>query len=130
MKLNHDCIRDLLLELEVKLEPHKHLSYPAIKDFNTCKKYSLDDVTYSISKLKDAGYLIASLQNGLDGLYNLTVDGITWEGHKFLDTIRDNKIWRDTKSVASKLSSVPISMLSTISTTLLTQFIKQQTGGS
>lgn len=57
-----------------------------------------------------------------------TVSGITWQGHRFLDTVRDNKVWSDTKSVVSKFSSVSISMVETIASNVITQLINKQLG--
>lgn len=34
-----------------------------------------------------------------NGLYGFFVGSLTWEGHDFLDKIRDNSIWNKTKAV-------------------------------
>ena len=41
------------------------------------------------------------------------VEGLTWEGHDFLDTIRTDSVWEKTKSYIKDqgLQSVPIELL-------------------
>lgn len=124
MKLNHDCVRDLLLYIEENLEYSSIIEVDKIN----LKKYKLEEIAYATKKLKEAGYIHAKFTiDDIDNLYAYVGD-ITWEGHKFLDTIRDNKVWSTTKKVASKVSSVSLSLISTIASQVLTNIINQQFG--
>lgn len=42
--------------------------------------------------------------------------GITWEGHEFLEKIRDPEIWKKTKEGASKLNSWGVKLLGEMAT--------------
>ncbi|WP_260146663.1 DUF2513 domain-containing protein [Lentilactobacillus buchneri] len=57
---------------------------------------------------------------------NVTLGMLTWDGHKFLDTIRDSKVWSTTKSVTEKLASVSMSMIESISAQVISNIIKSQ----
>lgn len=113
MKLNHECVRDVMLYLEENLQDMK-IIYS--KDINL-ENHEYSDIIYSLKKLADAGYIfITSIT-----MENTTVvSAITWNGHQFLDTIRDVNIWEQTKSKVSKaLSSASIEMLSAVALNLI-----------
>ncbi|WP_423738704.1 DUF2513 domain-containing protein [Clostridium niameyense] len=44
---------------------------------------------------------------------------ITWDGHEFLDNIRDNDIWNKTKNTISKINGVSIPIISDIAKSIL-----------
>ncbi len=129
MKLNQECIRDLLLETESKLELDGSIGYKDIEQLDLTKKYNSNDIIYVLQKLNEAGFLkVRFYQSSSTSVYSLSIDSITWEGHKFLDTIRDNTVWSDTKNVVSKFSSVSITMISDIASNVISQIINKQLG--
>lgn len=128
MKLNHDCIRDFLLYFEANTHLNEDMSYEDINHFEIKTSYSSDDIIYTIQKLNEANYLKAKFYYASDSVYNLSVSSITWEGHKFLDTIRDDKVWKNTKSVISKFSSVSVTIVEKVASTVLTNLISKQMG--
>lgn len=124
MKLNHDCVRKLMLVLEDNLE---------IGDIIDASTISIDDfseseILYSALKLHEANFISGKVINDLSDNNNILINGITWEGHKFLDTIRDNKVWSHTKTVLSKVSSSSITFASTVASQVLTNIISQSLG--
>ena len=88
MKLNRDCMRDILLTVE---------SYPLGKRIlfrEVCEKlsnYSYEDILYACLKLDEAGHLktnkmsapISSHTPNISEIYSMTLSG-----HDFLDSIR------------------------------------------
>ena len=102
MKLNIDCVRDVLLTLEdvprgqtlTGLEIRQHLS-----------DYSPDDVDYTCLKLHEAGYISAIIQECGTDFMVLRLDDITYQGHQFLADIRTPKIWKKTKEIAEELGT-------------------------
>ena len=56
MRLDHDCVRDLLLYLEEHLELYENVIISEI----TLKHYDRDTLTYTAIKLKEAGYISAN----------------------------------------------------------------------
>ncbi|MEI4616388.1 DUF2513 domain-containing protein [Bacillus cereus] len=123
MKLNHDCVRSILLELEEKLALGQHIHLNQLKEFNTFNKYDENESIYAILKLVEAGYINGSYQFDGDEIYALGIGSITFSGHEFLDTIRDSKVWAKTKELTKKLSSVPLSVLSATAVKVTTGFI-------
>lgn len=123
MKLNHDCIRDLLLYIE------ENSSYSNKIDLNhtTLKNYTKEELLYTADKLIEANYLDCIRANMFDtNLPNIKVKSITYEGHKFLDNIRDNKVWANTKSILSKFTSTSIGIVSDIASQVISNIISKQ----
>ncbi|MCP3806453.1 DUF2513 domain-containing protein [Paenibacillus sp. Lou8.1] len=127
MKLNKDCIRDLLLAVESEPfgnEVTKHT-------FNSnpfTEPYSFEEIIYTTQRLIEANYINAQVQYAGDEVHNFYISSLTWEGHQFLDNIRDNGVWKKSKDIASRFSSVSISMLSSIASNVIAQIIKKQIG--
>lgn len=122
MKLNQDCIRDLLLYLEENLTLNDHLSVENI----SLKNYSRDELLYTADKLYEAGYI-----NCMRKIYDTTdliilISSITYEGHQFLDNIRDDKVFAKTKAILSKFKSVSIEVISETASKVITNIINQQ----
>nr|WGD84452.1 DUF2513 domain-containing protein [Bacillus subtilis] len=53
----------------------------------------------------------------------LVLAPITWDGHQFLDTIRDNAVWSKTKDAVKSLSSVSLSILSNVGESITKKLI-------
>ena len=131
MELNHDCVREVLLYIEEQQPVGKKMywkdfshEFDSTYDQSKIEDFSDDDLRYCLERLIDAQYLDGDYSLSAEGtLVSLTVKNITWEGHTFLDNIRDPEIWKDTKTVVSHLKSVSIGMLSEISTTILKKLI-------
>lgn len=106
MKLNQNLVRLLLLEIEDKTGPYEplELSDISIKDFSD------EEILYTTERLLEAGYITARLEP-TKLQCNQVIYSLTWEGHRFLDTIRDNTVWRRTNDIVKKLSSVSLSLI-------------------
>ncbi len=127
MKLDHNCVRKLLLFLEENLS----LTNQAILNGIEIDKFSTDEIVYAGIKLGEAGYLDTKINNYAYGdMPKVIVEQITWEGHKFLDTIRDDTVWGHTMKVVSKFSSTSISFVSNIASQVLTNLITQYMNGT
>ena len=123
MKLNHDCIRDLLLYIENK-SSYSNLIY--LNDI-TLNGYSTEDIIYTADKLIEAKYLNCKYAKTFDSdLPDIKVQSITYEGHKFLDNIRDNNVWSNTKNILSKFTSTSIGIVSDIASQVISNIISKQ----
>ena len=118
MKLNQECVRDLLLYLEENLEANDIIDIKEI-DLN----YSKEELFYTAQKLGEAYYIDFNAHTAF--IENSTIKTITWDGHQFLDNIRDSEIWKKTKSASSKFASVSISFLGRIASEIITKMILQ-----
>lgn len=122
MKLNHDCVRDLLLYLEENLNLNSVLSIENI----SLKDYSTEELLYTADKLYEAGYINCSRKIYDNADLVILVSSITYNGHQFLDNIRDDKIFNKTKSILSTLKSVSIEIVSETASKVITNAINQQ----
>ncbi|WP_297711076.1 DUF2513 domain-containing protein [Dysosmobacter sp.] len=99
MKLNHDCVRDVLLAVEAA--PFEN-TYPEQLQ-SMLPQYSEDELVYTCLKLDEAGYLNAQFDQYLGGhLVLCWIESMTFNGHEFLDTIRDDTNWGKVKDTAKK----------------------------
>ena len=122
MKLNQDCIRDLLLYLEENLKLNDYLSISNI----SLKNYSSEELLYTTDKLYEADYLKCSRKVYDNTDLMIFVSSITYTGHQFLDNIRDDKVFAKTKSILSGFKSVSIEIISETASKVITTLINQQ----
>lgn len=95
MQLKLNCIRDLLLCLEDKLELNgvyhlNEMNLETICDCEIMKSYNQKDIVYSLFKLIEAGYIVGNVpcEDERSTVYTAMVKDITWQGHEFLNNIR------------------------------------------
>lgn len=126
MKLNHNCVRDLLLFIEDNLTYSTYIYVNEIQ----LEGYTQEEIIYSADKLLDAGYITGTrkVSLGSDGTPQIEIKSITWDGHQFLDNIRDNKVWEQTKGILSKFSSVSIGIISNVASQVISNIVKSQMG--
>ena len=125
MKLNHDCVRDLLLYLEENLTCENKIAIHNLQ----LKHYTKPELIYTADKLTEANFIKCIRKDCYDdNAVTLFAKSITYEGHQLLDTIRDDGVWKETKKIANKVATVPIKMLSEIGTKVITDIISKQMG--
>lgn len=126
MKLNPDCMRDVLIEME-KAE-YEEPVYPK-HIYESLSKYSEDEINYSIIKLNEAGFIKAVIKSNIGYDANiLRLDDITYQGHQFLADIRSDTVWNNVKEVSKKVGSNSLQAISQIATSIITVLIKHQLG--
>jgi hypothetical protein len=106
MRLDKDLVREILLALEADNdEPTGWISLKI-------EGHSSTHVSYHVQLLHEAGYLEAQdlTTIGPDG-YEWQPKRLTFQGHEFLDTVRDSETWRRTKKTATDLSIGSLKML-------------------
>lgn len=129
LKLNNECVRDILLEIESRQNVlFENFSYDQLQKFDSFSKYGHDQFFYCLYRLREANYIDFNNRIINSEINALFVSKITWSGHQFLDNIRDDEVWKKTKKTVSKFSSVSVSILSTISSNVLSQLIKNSLG--
>ena len=121
MKLNADCIRDVLLELENSLsyrtneEGHLERVFVSLHDLDCILiKYHKEDIFYTLTNLEQAGYIEMTAQWSGSGLYRCVVNCITFRGHEFLEKIRDNQSWDKVKAGVAAVRNYSLDAISAI----------------
>ena len=81
-----ELIRLIMLKVEENCDSNNH------KELEI-DGYTRDEIIYHCKLLRDAGMInyFAEYANG--GVYFFCANELTWEGHDFLDEIRDNSKW-------------------------------------
>lgn len=123
MKLDPNCVRDILLELE-KLPYQKSCT---ISDLgNVLSSYQEDELSYSCFKLAEANYIdITSIQTiASSGPEIRSINDITFYGHEFLNNIRSDTVWDDVKAVGAKIGANSVSAFTQIASGVVTALIK------
>jgi hypothetical protein len=106
MKRDMELIRSILLEVEAKADANS--TFPMQMHIPGRDR---GEISYHVGLLKEAGLLKAVNHSG-DDQNDWMAQGLTWPGHEFLDTIRDETVWGKTKEqLGSKVASVSLAML-------------------
>lgn len=123
MKLSHECVRDVLIYVEENLDYGYYMDFSDVK----LKSYTQEELLYAADKLLEANFLSGSRENFISSpLPSIRITSLTWEGHQFLDNIRDDGVWKNTKKVISKFSSVSLSLIGNIASQVITSLIQNQ----
>lgn len=106
MKLNVDCVRAVLLEME-KISYGQNLRPETL--YSTLETFGKNDIDYSIIKLKEAGFIDAIICESDNGVARkIVIKDITCDGHQFLDNIREPSVWEKIIEKSGKaVSSIP-----------------------
>lgn len=127
MKLNPDCIRDILLVIENTTTYHDSWDW----DFDNfdeplLNNYSHEEILYHILQCKKAG-----LVDGCEFYFGAdagTVCDLSPYGHQFLANIRSESVWNKTKDIAQNIGSNSLDVLKQISAGVLTALIQSHLG--
>ncbi|WP_027638634.1 DUF2513 domain-containing protein [Clostridium cadaveris] len=127
MKLNPDCIREVLTYIEEN-QTYVKGTLQRLHDTDICNeitKFSRSDVLYSIKQLSNSNMLDSHIIKTAADSYIIYIFDITPSGHEFLANIRTDNVWNQTKKIANKVGSFSLDVLTKISVSIVTELIKQ-----
>ncbi|MBE6943834.1 MAG: DUF2513 domain-containing protein [Ruminococcaceae bacterium] len=125
MKLNIDCIRDTLLELE-KLPVDCHTVYTFQKSI---ERHGIENVEYTLAKLQEADYIKADIRLHEAGRYDFYgIYCISFAGHEFLESVKQPSIWEKLKQATTTGSTAGVSMLKEIAVELGKEMLRKKFG--
>ena len=130
MKRDLDFIRDLLLKIEGGQKVFETASSEAAEILGFTPDTPLDredadKLSGHINLLEDAGFIEVEARMGGGSIW---VKDLTWKGHEFLDTVRDNEVWMQTKAMAKKAGTGAIEFIWGIAKEVAKAEIKRRTG--
>lgn len=127
MKLNADCIRDILLTVESKCTYNHAWEYEkdsAKSEF--LSNYTHDEIVYHIRQCSKSG-LIDGIKS-LDGGDYIVIGDLSPEGHEFISNIRTDTNWNKTKEIAKNIGSDSLDTLRQVAVGVITSLIQHQLG--
>jgi hypothetical protein len=114
MKLDKDLVREILLAVEAS--DHDPRGWMTLD----LPGHNLQELSYHVQLLDEAGFIEAQELSSNDG-YEWQPKRLTYEGHEFLNTVRDDEIWRRTKETATKVGAASVQALFAIATAAVKQ---------
>lgn len=121
MKLNFDCIRDILLYCEEQSTVDRFICFTNGSFPTELQKYSEDEIKYHLRQLQWDG-LITQLTIHSDGMM---FSDLTPSGHKFIGEIRSDTNWNKTKSIATQAGVFTINAIKEIAISVATASIQK-----
>jgi len=120
MKRDMNLIRDILLAVERNPSPTEMMQELEVPGFND------DDVHYHVELLAKSGMLTAHERQAI-GLYAWHPIALTWEGHDFLDAVRDPDVWAKTQKGAEAAKGFTVDLLKDLAKGLIKKQIEEYT---
>jgi hypothetical protein len=119
LKLDIELIRKLMLEIESNDDDFKYEPIQALG-------YDESQIDYHLQQLIEAKLVIGEVHHFLGTRTpSIIIEKLSWEGHKFLETARNEPVWKEAmNTVKEKGGSVGIGIL----TQVLTSVAKQHFG--
>lgn len=123
MVLDHDCVRAVLLAVE-QCPFNQTMNVEKLAD--KLPEFEQNTIWYACLKLAEGGLLDAITvplpRSNMPGIKQIT--GLTYEGHEFLDTIREKTAWEKTKEIAQKTGAGSIKFLGEIAKEVVKAAVK------
>lgn len=127
MRLNPDCIRDLLFSIEEESTSCSIISSKNLSNTEKLKKYSEEEILYHLQQLNWSGYIIAPNKcRCIDGTFLL--QDLSPAGHEFISNIRKDNNWNKVKKISKDAGSEALSSLKTIAENVISTAITTSMG--
>lgn len=128
MKRDMDLVRELLLEIEngknaFQLMDSEMADMLGVDVLDPVPKEEADKREYHLELLQDAKFIECSRASG--GYWH--IKRITWSGHDFIDSVRDPKIWKDTKEGAKQAGGFTVDILKSLAKGIIKKQIEHYT---
>ena len=123
MKLDMDCVRDILLTIEKQTESHE--MFPD----NFCKllpKYDQAEIIYCCEKLYEGGYIHMEFSNSPVFHFSsiVSIGDLTFKGHEFLADIKPKSTWDKFSSIFKQGGSASFKTIANVAVDLGTEVLK------
>ena len=123
MKLNPDCIRDILFVVENNATYSNDVSEETIfKELDS--KYTREEILYHVRQCEHSG-LFLQVVHYFGGF---SIQDLSPYGHQFINDIRQDNNWSKTKEIAKSVGSFSLDVLKDISSQVITILISNQLG--
>lgn len=125
MKLEIECVRDTMLELEAF-----PLGCISLRSFTkSIEKHGEMNVIYTLAKLKEGGYIKAEIYMAESGEYFCgAIYDITFKGHEFLNSVRSASVWEQLSGAASEGGTACLKVIGDIAIDIAKEALKAKFG--
>lgn len=124
MKRDMELCRKILFAIEEE--------YEDVAIYNlSIDGYTMKQVAYHCKVLHDGGYISSyKAQFASDEIYSFIVGSLTWEGHDFLDKIREDTVWAKTKdTIKSKGLPMVLDVIKDVASSIIASMTTAAIGG-
>lgn len=139
MKLNKDCIRDILLYVEEhcvyeddKRFGHRlhEVTFNELCNAEKLSQYSQDDKHYTVEKLFEGNFIKGYvIPKGTHDKFNYAfIESLSLRGHDLLDNIRPEPVWDKTKGVLQKVGDFSLGIMSQVAGEIMAAYTKKMMG--
>jgi hypothetical protein len=125
LKLNPDCIRDILLTVEENTGYNQIMQYDGANSethYEYFKKYQEDEVFYHIKQCELNGFFTNIKWYFPDGCI---IFDLSPAGHEFLANIRTDNNWNKVKQKAKSVGSESLSVIAQIAGQVISAMLTQ-----
>jgi hypothetical protein len=125
MTRDMELIRELLLKLESISTASAVFHIKPDDEEVAVEGYSPDQIEYHLDLLRERDLIECP---GSQPMIGITYRRLTWEGHDFLDAVRDPEIWHKTKKGAVAMGSFTFDLVKELAKGLIKKKIEDHTG--
>lgn len=144
MKLNPDCLRDIMLLVEDRISVETAVENPnGLRKFSYVSipclvrllsgSYSKEDIIYHVVQLSESGYLKTDFSFATSEMFGYfylnTIYHITPKGHDFIANIGEKESWAKTSAVLKSLKSISLSVIETVANGITSAIVNQYIAG-
>ena len=104
MKRDLELIREIMLQIEA----HEGSGFMSDADLKGAPK---NEILFQLHLIQEDGYIESEIINTIDGNSEATIYGLTKEGRKYLDIIRDNSLWTKVIKTLKKIGGVILEVI-------------------
>ena len=126
MKLNPDCIRDILIYIEEHSDLLTMVEISPTELPDQLSAYKPNEVMYHIKQCELSGMFGEKVSWYMSG--NCIIRYLSPAGHQFLSDIRSDNTWNKTKQIAENVGVNAIDTLKQIAAGVITALIQSQLG--
>lgn len=131
MKLDFDCVRDILLYVEENSgyqdsnsdmpSKHKEIPHARIISDSSFSKYNREDVAHTLElMIKEDLFELAAkpIYDTVNNLSYARITGLNWNGHELLDNIRNDEAWNAVKEKTKRTGKVSLKVMANVALTV------------
>ena len=127
MKRDMDLVRKILLTLESIQLPMGAIVFidPSDAEYQI-DGYSIDQIDYHVNLICAAGFVDTG--GGALPMTGIAFRGLTWEGHEFVDSIRNDEVWEKTQRGFREAGGFTLDLVKDLAKGFIRKQVEDRTG--